>query len=280
MNGTANARPAPARRTALAIGALVAAGAALAAALGVGTSSVTAAQSQYAPRNTAAPTITGTAAQNETLTANVGTWTGDQPIVFSFQWLRCNPSGANCVGIPNADDQTYTVAQADVGNTLRVRVTARNNQGSATATTQATARVSGPAGPAGAIRLPNGEISIPVTSVPANERLIVERVVFSPNPVRSRTEPIQVRIKVEDTRNYVVRDALVFIRSTPQVTTVPPRSRTGQDGWITYTMAPEPDFPAIRNQYNVQFFVKAYRQGDNPLGGVAGYRLVQVGMAR
>jgi hypothetical protein len=143
-----------------------------------------------------------------------------------------------------------------------------------------TARVTGPTGPAGAIRLPNGEISIPVTSVPASERLIVDRVQFTPSPVRSRTEPIQVRIKVRDTRNYVVRDVLVFIRSTPQVTSVPPRGRTGQDGWITYTMQPEPDFPQIRNEYNVQFFVKAYRQGDNPLGGVAGYRLVQVAMAR
>jgi hypothetical protein len=268
------------RGRALLVAGLLVAGGALVAALGLGTSSVTAAQSQYAPRNTAPPAISGTAAQNETLTANVGTWTGDQPIVFTFQWLRCNAGGGNCVAVPNADDQTYAVVQADIDNTLRARVTARNNQGTQTATTVQTAKVTGPVGPAGAVRLPNGEISIPVTSVPATERLIVDRVEFTPNPIRSRTEPIQVRIKVEDTRNYVVRDALVFVRSTPQVTSVPPRSRTGQDGWITYTMAPEPDFPAIRNAYNVQFFVKAYRQGDNPLGGVAGYRLVQVAMAK
>jgi hypothetical protein len=42
---------------------------------------------------------------------------------------------------------------------------------------------------------------------------------------------------------------------------------------------PERDLP-IRNGYNVQFFVKAFRQGDNPLGGIAGYRLVQVATAR
>jgi hypothetical protein len=29
----------------------------------------------------------------------------------------------------------------------------------------------------------------------------------------------------------------------------------------------------------VQFFVKAYRSGDPPLGGIAGYRLVQVRLA-
>jgi hypothetical protein len=29
----------------------------------------------------------------------------------------------------------------------------------------------------------------------------------------------------------------------------------------------------------VQFFIKAYRAGDPPLGGIAGYRLVQVRLA-
>ena len=76
-----------------------------------------------------------------------------------------------------------------------------------------------PPGPAGVITLPNGEKSIPVTSVPSNQRLVVDQVQFSPNPIRSRTEPITVRIKVKDTRGYVVRDALVFFRSTPLVTT-------------------------------------------------------------
>jgi hypothetical protein len=125
------------------------------------------------------------------------------------------------------------------------------------------------------ITLPNGERSIPVTSVPANHRLVVDRVLFTPNPVRSRNTIISMRIKIKDTRGYVVRDALVFARSTPLVTVVPAISRTGQDGWIRYDVRPEADFP-IRRGYSVQFFVKAYRQGDPPLAGVAGYRLVQV----
>jgi hypothetical protein len=44
-------------------------------------------------------------------------------------------------------------------------------------------------------------------------------------------------------------------------------------------MTPRSTFPQPRNGYNVQFFVKAYRSGDNPLAGVAGYRLVQVKLA-
>ncbi len=39
--------------------------------------------------------------------------------------------------------------------------------------------------------------------------------------------------------------------------------------------SPEADFP-IKNGYSVQFFVKAYRQGDPTLAGISGTRLVQV----
>jgi hypothetical protein len=135
-----------------------------------------------------------------------------------------------------------------------------------------------PPGPAGVITLPNGEKSIPVTSVPSTERLVVDQAQFSPSPIRSRTEPITVRIKVKDTRGFVVRDALVFLRSTPLVTRNAQDQKTGQDGWLQLTVTPERDFPEIRPAYAVQFFVKAWRQGDPVLAGVAGYRLVQVPM--
>jgi hypothetical protein len=43
---------------------------------------------------------------------------------------------------------------------------------------------------------------------------------------------------------------------------------------VTYELDPLRAFPAVDG--SVQFFVKAYRVGDPPLGGIAGYRLVQV----
>ena len=282
MNKAQNGRAAASRRPAtLLLAGLLAAGAALLVTLGLGSSSGTAAQSQYAPANTKAPTIAGTAAQDEVLTVNEGTWTGTQPIVFSYQWLRCNDAGGNCVNIPSGTAKTYTVAAADVNQTIRASVTASNNQGKASALTVQTAKVQGPLGPAGAIKLPNGETSIPVTSVPANERLIVSEVLFSPRPVTSRTSPIQIRVKVTDTRGNVVRDARVFVRSTPLVTRIDQnRQRTGQDGWVQYTDRPRATFPEIRNGFNIQYFVKAYRDGDPPLAGIAGFRLVQVPLRR
>jgi hypothetical protein len=80
---------------------------------------------------------------------------------------------------------------------------------------------------------------------------------------------------VKDTRGFVVRDALVFVRSTPRVTSGGDRQASTTDGWVTYQLVPNSNF-RVRSGYNVQFFVKAYRSGDPALAGVAAYRLVQV----
>ena len=230
-----------------------------------------------APVNTSVPTISGDASVGSTLTANNGTWTGTEPIVYTYRWRRCNAAGNNCIDIPggDADNKTYVVRDVDENNTLRVRVTARNNDGQNSAVSAPTAKVSKSTLPPGAIKLPSGETSIPVTSVPATERLIVDRVDFSPNPVRSRATPIRIVVKIKDSRGFVVRDVLVFIRSTPVVTNTPPETKTGQDGTITFTVQPESDF-LIKRGYSTQFFVRARKEGDRPLAGIAGYRLVQV----
>jgi hypothetical protein len=231
------------------------------------------------PRNTRGPSISGTLTTGETLHGDPGTWTGTQPITFTFRWLRCDGAGNNCIELPGQSGSDYTLQSADSGHTMRFRVTARNSAGSRNALSGATSGVSTGSGlPAGAVKLSNGEISIPPSSVPATERLVVDRVDFSPAPVRSLSSPISIRVKVKDTRGYDVRDILVFLRSTPLVTSTPAEQRTGDDGTVTYTVQPEPDFP-VRNGYNVQFFVKAHREGDKPLAGIAGYRLVQVATA-
>lgn len=231
------------------------------------------------PVSTKDPAVSGTVAVDQTLTADPGTWSGEQPITFTFRWLRCDAAGNNCVEITGATDNQYAVKSADLDKTLRVRISARNTDGERTKLTAPSTKVVAASGASGAIKLPSGLTSIPVTSVAAGERLVVDTVSFSPNPVRSRSTPIDVSIRVKDTKGNVVRDALVFLRSTPILTSTPPVGKTGQDGTIRYTVQPAASFP-LRNGYNVQFFVKAYRAGDNPLGGVSGTRLVQVRTAR
>ena len=95
-----------------------------------------------APTNTTPPTITGVTRDGETLTAQPGSWTGSNPITYSYEWRRCDAGGATCGAIPNAASATYTLAAADVGSTIRVRVTASNVGGASTADSAATAPIS------------------------------------------------------------------------------------------------------------------------------------------
>jgi hypothetical protein len=230
------------------------------------------------PVNTSIPVVRGTTVVGSVLTADPGSWTGRQSISFSYRWLRCNTQGGECVSIAGGTARSYRLTSADVNHKIRFNITARNSIGSTTVMSAESPVVTEPL-PSGAIKLPSGEISIPAASVPSNHRLIVSQVLFTPNPVTSRNAVITVRVRTKDTRGFVVRDALVFVRSTPRVTTGGDRQVTTTDGWVIYQLAPNGNFPRPRKGFNVQFFVKAYRSGDPGLGGIAGYRLVQVRLA-
>jgi hypothetical protein len=84
------------------------------------------------PANTAAPTISGTAQMGQTLTAAPGTWL-TFPAGYTYQWQRCDSTGAACVAIAGATSTTYVVASDDVGSTLTVAVEAQNTYGGAAA---------------------------------------------------------------------------------------------------------------------------------------------------
>jgi hypothetical protein len=225
------------------------------------------------PANSSPPTISGSALVASTLTAATGSWVGDQPITYSYSWLRCDKDGNACKPTGKSN-KTYKVVKADAGKSLRVRVIAKNSRGQSDAFSYPTDAVVDATG-GGAIQLPTGEKSVDAKDVPKDARLVVDEVRFSPSPATSRTQPIYVAIRVKDTRNNVVRNATVFIRSTPILTTGGDNGLTAIDGWISYTLQPRDDFP-LKTGYNVQFFVKAYRKGDPSLGGIYGSRLVQL----
>jgi hypothetical protein len=107
------------------------------------------------PANTAPPTISGTPQEGQTLTADKGTWTGTEPITYTFVWQRCDAQGAHCGNIKDATSSTYKLVKADVGKTLRVVATAKNAEGTGSATSAATAVVT----------------AAPVAGVPANTAL-------------------------------------------------------------------------------------------------------------
>lgn len=87
------------------------------------------------PSNLTAPTVTGFAIDGYSVSAKVGVWeSGDVP-TFTYQWRRCDASGASCADLAGATAATYACVTADVGSTLRCAVTATNPFGSATVVT-------------------------------------------------------------------------------------------------------------------------------------------------
>ncbi len=227
------------------------------------------------PNETAPPEIFGSAIVGQQLTASPGSWQGTQPINLTIHWQACTETSCSNNGYTG---KKYTVAKGDVGKRVRVKVVAKNSDGQTAGLSDPTAVVVAQTSGDEIITLPNGEKSVPVTALGKEDRLIVDDVKFTPNPITSRDVPFQVRIKVIDTKNHVVRGALVYIRSTPLLSSTPTDAPTGTDGWITYNIQPRSDWP-LKNGSNVQFFVKAYRQGDPTLAGVRGDRLVQVATA-
>ena len=81
-----------------------------------------------APAGGTPPSITGTTADEETLTADPGTWTGTGPFDFSYEWQRCD--GSDCETIAGATSSEYVLTDADVGFDIQVKVTASNVVGS------------------------------------------------------------------------------------------------------------------------------------------------------
>jgi hypothetical protein len=227
---------------------------------------------QAVPRNDAPPTISGTPQEGSTLTATTGRWSGTAPITYSYSWRRCDSNGDSCSGISGANKPTYTLKKVDVGNTLRVRVTAKNKDGSTNATSVPTAVIrTAPAAPAVGCA---GNAPIPVASISLPERLAIDGQAISPGVVGRSTRTITMRFHVS-CRGKAVQGALVYAPAVPfNQFTDPAEATTGADGWATVTMSQLSGFPAARSQQLLVVFARARKPGENLLGGISTRRRV------
>ncbi len=86
-----------------------------------------------APAVSSPPTITGAAAEGQTLTASNGAFSAISsagPITITGQWLRCDAQGSNCLPIPGFTGTSYNSVAEDQGHTLRYQNTATDQDGS------------------------------------------------------------------------------------------------------------------------------------------------------
>jgi hypothetical protein len=81
------------------------------------------------PALEAAPSISGSDKQGQTLSASDGEWS-NSPTAFKPQWTICNTSGSGCTAISGASASSYVLPSSAVGKTIRLQVTASNASGS------------------------------------------------------------------------------------------------------------------------------------------------------
>ena len=227
---------------------------------------------QAAPVNQSPPAVSGTPEEGKTLTTSNGNWTGNAPITYSYSWRRCDEDGGSCSQIGGATDRTYVLRKVDVGNTIRARVTARNNDGSTPATSVPTAviRVAPAPAPTGC----NGNAPIPIANVSLPERLLIDGQSITPSVVGRGTTTVSVRFRVT-CKGKPVQGALLYAEAVPfNQFSSPAEQPTGADGFATLTMNRAAGYPATNSQQLLVVFARARKAGEDLLGGVSTRRLV------
>ncbi len=236
------------------------------------------------PRVVNPPHISGTPEQGKILTGDRGDW-ANKPKDYNYSWLRCDENGGSCAVISGAHAVKYTLTSADVGNTLRFRVTAINADGERGATSVPTAVIRKPTATTTTTPAPkpasNGcpaGNSKQVSAMSLPTKLILDRFESNPRVLTAGTQSFQLRVHVTSTApcGGDVQGALVYGTATPFNQFTIEEQPTDSTGWASLTFQRLNNFPVNSKQGIVAMFLRARKPGENVLGGVTGYRLVSV----
>ncbi len=241
---------------------------------GAGQSNATSAQTAVvtagAPANTVAPVISGTPTNGQTLSASTGTWTGTQPITYTYLWQLCDSAGNNCASIASANNPTFVLTAADVGHKVKVQVTGTNSGGSSSVTSAAVGPV---AASTTTTPPPTTGTTVPASSISDSDRLTISSIKYSPGPFHGRG-PITATIKVVDEHNDPVSGALVYVLPTPlNFANHPAEVPTGANGTATVQLTLTAKAP---KSGGLILFIRARTPQGNILAGSSSRRLVQV----
>jgi hypothetical protein len=230
-----------------------------------------------APSNSNPPTISGKTQEGQTLTSSTGTWT-NSPTSYAYQWRRCDNTGGSCSTISGATDKSYLLKKVDDDNTIRARVTAKNADGSNSATSVPSAVVTAAPTPPpttkdGCPTSGSGTLDTKDVALPA--RLVVDGQSVTPSVITKSTQDVTIKFHVSACGGRSIQNALVYSTAVPfEQFSIPAETPTGSDGWATMTMHQDRAFPASARQQLLAVFVRARKSGEPTLGGISTRRLV------
>ena len=221
--------------------------------------------------------ISGSPMLGATQTANPGTWSGTQPITFTYQWRSCNGGGGGCSNIAGATGED--LRDAELGHrqdAARPRDRSElDRHGAATSVPTAVINVAAPTGCPGG----NGPVNITQLTPPA--RLLVDRFQVRRTRSRGRRTALTVGFRVTACGGRPVAGALVYVTAVPyNQFAIPPEAQTGGDGIAILRMARAKRFPAANNQTLLVMFVRARKGGEPALAGISTRRLISFRLAK
>ncbi|HEY2718748.1 MAG TPA: hypothetical protein VGI52_03890 [Solirubrobacteraceae bacterium] len=95
------------------------------------------------PTNSVLPSISGLVQDGQLLSVVAGSWSGTEPIGYSYQWQVCNALGLACENLTGATDPSLALDPSEIGKTLDLLVTATNAAGSTTLTSSLSGLIAG-----------------------------------------------------------------------------------------------------------------------------------------
>jgi hypothetical protein len=229
------------------------------------------------PSNTQPPVVSGTPEVGNVLTTTDGSWNGTTPFTFTHQWRRCDKTGGGCANISGATQSSYKLQGADGGHSLRAVVTAKNSDGTDSATSVPTAVV--PAAPVSNNGCPANKSAktapIADLSPPARLQILAHRV--TSGAINEQTQSFQLEVHVGSTCGIDIQGASVYVTAVPyNQFSIPSERLTGNDGTVTLAFNRDANFPASDKQQQLTLFIRATKPGEDILAGVSTRRLVAV----
>ena len=125
--------------------------------------------------SSAPPVISGFAREGQVLTAAPGTW-ANAPTSFQYNWRRCDVNGNNCDGFANGPQVKLAVRRRRPPDPRRGRGEERVRDDEVDLGADCGRRAATPTAPSGAIKLPSGETSLPVSMIASPQRLVISGI--------------------------------------------------------------------------------------------------------